>query len=55
MMALRRTGPVRLAGLRAVAAFTILASPSINARNPIVAHQGVNDPHIHVYDDRAFL
>ncbi len=40
-------------GLSCLLAVTI-AMPG-NAGNPIIANQGVNDPHIHIFDDKAYL
>ncbi|TRD12098.1 hypothetical protein FGU71_09670 [Erythrobacter insulae] len=48
---------VQLSGLGIGAAF-LLATASLapaTARNPIIANQGVNDPHIHIFDDKAYL
>ncbi|WP_156167379.1 family 43 glycosylhydrolase [Aurantiacibacter marinus] len=38
------------------ATFALIATGSpVSAGNPIVANQGVNDPHIHVFGDTAYL
>lgn len=43
---------VRIAG--ALLAVAIVSAPA-PARNPIIANQGVNDPHIHIFGETAYL
>ncbi len=43
---------------RGVGAALLLTAATIaptNARNPIIVNQGVNDPHIHIFDGTAYL
>ena len=52
--AIRAVGPVKAALL--IALWTDLVPISaLQAGNPIIANQGVNDPHIHVFGDTAYL
>lgn len=36
-------------------ALALFTESALDARNPIIANQGVNDPHIHIFGDTAYL
>lgn len=33
----------------------IISLPALQSQNPIVPNRGVNDPHIHIYNNKAYL
>jgi len=33
----------------------IILQTTLQAQNPIVPNRGVNDPHIHIYNNKAYL